>query len=349
MSARWKQRPEGSNWGEFGADDERGRMNLVDENKVLQGMAEVKFGKTFCLCMPLDYPGKRLLNPRRFPPRLFSTQRGGLANFNFPMAHDNPRLLDVVCDDSVLLCLQYSTQWDSFAHVGQRFDADGDGVAENVFYNGWRGGEHIQAPSDSKAEADEFTRFEGSNASRLGIENLAEHGAQGRGVMIDLRKHFGDDRAVVGYDGLMRVLEADKVTVETGDMVCLYTGFSKLIMDMKKEPDIDRLNKSCAVLDGRDEKLKGWIRDSGLAVLIADSYGVEDTSVSLPAGDGPTQMLPLHNWCLFRLGIHLGEMFWLHDLAMWLREHGRSRFLLTAPPLNLPGAAGSPAAAVATV
>ena len=30
---------------------------------------------------------------------------------------------DVVCDDLVLLTLQYSTQWDSFAHVGALFDA----------------------------------------------------------------------------------------------------------------------------------------------------------------------------------------------------------------------------------
>ena len=33
----------------------------------------------------------------------------------------------------------------------------------------------------------------------------------------------------------------------------------------------------------------------------------------------------------------------------WLRKNNRSRFLLTAPPLNLPGAVGSPANAIATV
>jgi hypothetical protein len=42
-------------------------------------------------------------------------------------------------------------------------------------------------------------------------------------------------------------------------------------------------------------------------------------------------------------------MFYLSELARWLREHGRNRFLLTAPPLRLPGAVGSPPAAVATV
>ena len=39
----------------------------------------------------------------------------------------------MVCDDQVLLTLQYSTQWDSLAHVGQSFDADGDGAAEDVY------------------------------------------------------------------------------------------------------------------------------------------------------------------------------------------------------------------------
>jgi hypothetical protein len=57
----------------------------------------------------------------------------------------------------------------------------------------------------------------------------------------------------------------------------------------------------------------------------------------------------LHEHCLFKLGVPLGELWWLGDLARWLREHGRSRFLLTAPPLRLPGAVGSPVTPVATV
>jgi hypothetical protein len=36
-------------------------------------------------------------------------------------------------------------------------------------------------------------------------------------------------------------------------------------------------------------------------------------------------------------------------LALWLLYKKRSRFLLTAPPLRLPGAVGSPATPVATV
>ena len=49
------------------------------------------------------------------------------------------------------------------------------------------------------------------------------------------------------------------------------------------------------------------------------------------------------------LGIPLAEIWWLGDLAAFFAETGRNRCLLTAPPLRLPGAVGSPATPVATV
>ena len=39
----------------------------------------------------------------------------------------------------------------------------------------------------------------------------------------------------------------------------------------------------------------------------------------------------------------------LCDLAAWLRAHERTRFLLTAQPLRMPGAVGSPVTPIATV
>ena len=61
------------------------------------------------------------------------------------------------------------------------------------------------------------------------------------------------------------------------------------------------------------------------------------------------KVLPLHEHCLFKLACYLGEMFYLTELADWLRANSRSRFLFTGPPLRLPGAVGSPATPVATV
>jgi hypothetical protein len=343
---RWKNRPEGSNWGDFGPDDQRGRMNWVTKEKVLQGVAEVKEGRTFCLSLPLDYPGGSVLNPRRKPPRIASTLRGEKQNFCYPLDADTPGLTDVVSDDLVLLTLQYSTQWDSFAHVGGRFDADGDGKAEIVFYNGFRAGEDLLPAKENKAGS--WDRYEGTQAKALGIEKLAEHGVQGRGVMIDLHAHFGRERRAVGYDDLMRVLEKDRVAVEKGDLVCLHTNFAELLLELKKTPDPRLVHGTCSGLDGRDGKLLQWITDSGLACLLADNYAVEliPTEIFKPR---PYASMPLHEHCLFKQGIHLGEMWYFTELARWLREHQRSRFLLTAPPLRLPGAVGSPATPIATV
>src|SRR5919198_385684 len=265
MSQRWKQRPPGSNWGEFGPDDQRGRMNWVTREKVRQGVAEVKEGITFCLSLPLDYPGGTALNPRRNPPRVAATLRDagknkGRQNFCYALAEDNPDLTDVICDDIVLMTLQYSTQWDSFAHIGSRFDADGDGKPEIVFYN----------------------------------------------------------------------------------------GFADVILELRKNPDPKLLHGTCSGLEGRDERLLQWISDCGAACLIADNFAVEliPTSITKPR---PHAAMPLHEHCIFKNGIHLGELFYLTELARWLREHDRNRFLLTAPPLRLPGSVGSPATPIATV
>jgi hypothetical protein len=346
-NSRWRQRPPGSTWGDFGPDDQLGRLNLLTPRKVLQGIAEVREGRSFCLSLPLDYPGGNSLNPRRHPPRLEPTRREGKPVMNYPLHRHDQRHTDVICDDVAVITLQYSTQWDSLAHVGQMFDADGDGKPEMVYYNGYRAGVDVVGPIDYR-DGGERPHEGPSGARALGVENMAKSCIQGRAVMIDLHAHYGRARQWVGYDELMTILDKDKVAVETGDLVCLRTGFDDVILEMNRNPDPDRLHNSCAVLDGRDEKLQQWVTDSGLVALISDNYAVE----AHPSRDcdGPScAALPLHAHCLFRLGVNLGELWHLSELADWLRAHGRSRFLLTAPPLRLPGAVGSPATPVGTV
>ncbi len=350
MQNRWKQRPDGSNWGDFGPDDQLGRLNLITREKVLQGLAEATEGIPFCLSLPLDYPGGNGLNPRRKPPVLRPTLRPNAVNFNVALNTEEDGVTDVVCDDLVMLHLQYSTQWDSLAHVGSLFDADGDGVPEKVFYNGYRGGIDIVGP-DTMADAGppEGAWREGtSHADALGIENYAVHGVQGRAALVDLHAHLGNDRTYVGYDLLMRILDEDGVEIETGDMVCLHTGFAEVVLGMKRNPDEKTLHSACAVLDGRDGKLLNWITDSGLSALIADNYAVEGLP-SKPGASDCCAAMPLHEHCLFKNGIPLGELWHLTPLAQWLRDRKRYRFLLTAPPLRLPGAVGSPATPIATV
>lgn len=340
---RWVQRPLGSNWGDFGPDDTRGRLNLITAEKTRQGLAEAVEGLVFPLSLRLDYPGGNALNPRRHPPVLRPTLRDGKPNFNAVLTGAQASVTDVFCDDLAILHLQYSTQWDALSHVGSQFDADGDGVAERVYYNGFRAGDHVRGPDAAQDDGDGT-----SDAGPLGIQSMATHGVQGRGVMIDLHRHFGDAHRLVGYDDLARVMDLDRVEVQSGDMVCLHTGFAQIVLDMGGVPDPQRLHASCAVLNGRDPALLNWITDTGLSVLAADNYAVEAYPAQ-PAATDCCSSLPLHEHCLFKLGIHLGELWHLTPLAQWLAAQGRSRFLLTAPPLNLPGAVGSPVTPIATV
>lgn len=107
---RWKKRPEGSNWGEFGPDDQLGRVNLIGPEQVLKGVKEVHEGVTFCLSLPLDIPGGKVLNPRRSPPKLTPTALGEDQYINFTLASHSPALHDVISDDQVQLSLQCSSQ-----------------------------------------------------------------------------------------------------------------------------------------------------------------------------------------------------------------------------------------------
>jgi kynurenine formamidase len=344
---RWKMRPEGSNWGEFGSEDQLGRINLVGPEQVLKGAAEIRAGRSFSLSLPLDLPGGNALNARRNPPRLQPTWRGETPMLNFGMDGLVPDSIDVVSDDQVLICLQYSTQWDALAHVGARFDIDGDGNEEMVYYNGFRAVEHVRGPQQMQEDPDCICDGHQSHADALGIEHMAAHGMQGRGVLIDLCRHFGRERKLIGYEEIAATMQADRVTVERGDFLLLRTGFAEAVVEMAGDPDPHALHHSCAVLNGRDQRLLQWITDSGIAALCADNYAVE----AYPAPDvaGRKSLLPLHHHCLFKLGIPLGELWYLKDLAAWLHQHRRNRFMLTAPPLRLPGAVGSPVTPVATV
>ncbi|HEX3469531.1 MAG TPA: cyclase family protein [Candidatus Elarobacter sp.] len=322
MSTRARNRPPGSNWGDYGDDDRIGRLNELTDERVVRGAAEIRTGKRFCLSLPLDYPGGNAVFPFRHPPeRRFVDRLDGEPTKDFPFSRAREGATGVVNDDVVTLWTQYSTQWDAFGHVGSRFDADGDGDDEVLYYNG---------------------AYPGSD-----VDAMATAGLQGRGVLIDLQRAYGEAKVAVDFAMLDDAMRAQNVVVEPGDVLALRTGWAQLVLDMQGAPDKQMVHRTCAGLDGRDPALLDWIARSGVAAIVADNVAVEYFPPK--PGEPGEPFLPLHELCLFKLGINLGEMWYLTELADWLRDNGRARFLLTAPPLRLRGHVGSPVTPIATV
>ena len=316
-----KRRPPGSNWGDYGTDDRLGRLNELTSERVVRAAAEIRTGRRFCLSLPLDYPGGNVVFPFRHPPERKIVERTEFLASDFPFSRQRAGATGVVNDDLVTLWTQYSTQWDALGHVGSHFDANGDGEAEVVYYNGCYPGPDV--------------------------DGMATLGLQGRGVMVDLYRKFGDAKIAVDHAMLQDVMRAQGVVVEPGDVLTLRTGWTQLILDMQGVPDKAVVHGSSAGLDSSDPKLLQWIAGSGIAAIVADNVAVEFYPPK-PGGDG-TPYLPLHELCLFKLGINLGEMWYLTELADWLHAKGRTRYFLTAPPLRLREHVGSPVTPIATV
>src|ERR1700741_2009397 len=178
---RWSRRPEGSNWGDFGPDDQIGRLNLITPERRRAAATEVREGIAFCLSLPLDCPRVQL-NPRRFPPQMGFSMRGEDPAMNYPYDRGFPGMKESVCDDKVTLSLQYSTQWDALCHMGCLYDARGEGE-EVTYYNGFHAHDDVKGPVDYLH--DHAAKDGPYGAQALGIERIAETGLQARGVMID--------------------------------------------------------------------------------------------------------------------------------------------------------------------
>ena len=144
-------------------------------------------------------------------------------------------------------------------------------------------------------------------------------------------------------------MAADDVVVEPGDMLLLHTGFATKVLEWNREPGPGEDPPMCT-LPRRPRRVAARV-DRRLADLRAGRRQLRGRGPARqgPRPEGRHSFLPIHHLCLFKLGVPLGEMWYLHELATWLREHDRSRFLLTAPPLRLPGIVGSPLTPVATV
>jgi kynurenine formamidase len=289
-----------SNWGRFGADDERGTLNFVTPDVVRRAAACVKRGAVFSLGLPFDTNGPQIGQGGRVNPiHLMSATDGRLG-----ADPEGPRY----ADDFVTMPLQCATQWDSLAHV----------FYGGQLYNGF--------PASTVGAA---------GAVRNGIDKIASSGVVSRGVLLDLARARGVERLAPGQAITPADLEAAErqtgARVGTGDVLLLRTGHLAVFT---RDGDRTAYMKQ---MPGLGVSCVEWLHAREVAAVATDTSAVE----VIPFEE-PGVALPVHALCIRDMGLTLGEMFVLDELAADCASDGVWEFLFSAPPLRVTGGVGSP-------
>ena len=139
--------------------------------------------------------------------------------------------------------------------------------------NGYKADEHIKGPvSYDGVGTITGTHPTFGGATALGVQNMAEKVVQGRGVLFDVKKHFGLGTKI-GWKELKEIIEKDKIEDRKGDFELNHFGTGQMIMDMKGPMTDEAWATINSGLDGQDPELLKWITESGVVALVADTVG----------------------------------------------------------------------------
>jgi kynurenine formamidase len=294
------------NWGRWGAQDEIGTLNFITPEAIAGACQLVTAGKVFALGIPLQRQGPQSGTRSRFNPIHTMFRDGG----------DQPKDAAEVTemqgyggsDDWIVMPLQCVTQWDSLAHV---FD-------EGKMYNGF-----------------DATLVTSAGAARNSIDKTKNRIA-GRGVLLDVARQKGVRALEPGYaitvDDLEATAAAQKVRVQRGDILLIRTGHMSRYLDKGDWRHFD-LDES----PGVSVHTAPWMHAREIAAVASDNYAVEVRPSELPPFRSPFHICAIPN-----MGLTLGEIFFLEELAADCAVDGRYAFLLVAPPLPVTAGVGTP-------
>lgn len=293
------------NWGRWGPDDERGALNLVTPDRLVNAARLVERGEVLSLGLQITGGAPFFAVAHRPPPVHYMRQDGG-----DDVTGDNTRGWDVhVCDDYIAMPCHTGTHWDSFAHF----------YYGNQIYNGF-------ASSNI-----------GSHGAKRGSIDQFHTGIAGRGVLLDIASLKGvdtlADRYAVTPDELTAAVKRQNVEVGAGDIVLVRTG---ALGEAHRRPDPNYVR---ADSPGLDVTCLEWLGARDVAALAVDNLAVE---VYPTNREGHRCVLPLHEIALRDMGLPLGELFVLDELAAHCRADGRWDFMFVGPPLRITKGVGSP-------
>ena len=208
-------------------------------------------------------------------------------------------------DDLIVIGLQATTQLDGHGHFAHG----------HVLYNGYWAGLVTGR----------------SGARRLGMHHHA-NGIVGRGVLLDVARVGDLDpfEGAIGPELLDATAAAHGVEVKAGDILLVRTGWLGAWL---ADPDARRRRRSA----GLTLATIGWLAARDVAMVAADNRAVE-----VIPGPSDHPLLPFHAAALCDLGLLLGELFDLDELAGDCEADGVYEFFFAAMPLPVVNAVGSP-------
>ncbi|SDT08728.1 cyclase family protein [Actinoplanes derwentensis] len=295
-----------SNWGRWGADDVQGTMNFLTPDKRRQGASLVRRGVSFSLSQSFDADGPQKGWRRRTNPvhTMLDTGTDAAAGIQgFPHGIGG-------ADDVIAMPLQCSTQWDGLGHI---FD-------HGVAWNGRPAGEVVTSLGDAVT----------------GIETVASVIA-GRGVLLDVGRALGSGELPDGFaiteDHLRETMSLQGATsaVGCGDIVLVRTG---QLARVRRQGWGDYAGGPAP---GLSFTTADWLHRTEIAAIATDTWGFE-----VRPNEFDDAFQPLHQVAIPHIGLFLGEMWDLDALAEDCAADGVYEFWLTAAPLPITGAVGSP-------
>ncbi|KAJ7500437.1 putative cyclase-domain-containing protein [Mycena galericulata] len=313
----------GCAWGVWGPEDQLGTVNLLTDTLVKRSSSEeIQTGKTVSLNWPLNFPDKPMFG--RLPPEVKMIQKKKEGRIDSR-------------DEEIHINTQSGTQWDGLRHFPI--------LEHEVFYNNTPASVLQQGihPIPDPQQIDPVH-------AHIGIQNWANHGICGRGVLLDLAKFLCTD-GVLTYDPwtthtitvsqLQACAKAQGVQFRRGDILILRVGFIKKYYESTQESR-DSLRGKPETFAGieQSEEMKRFLWDNHFAAVASDQPALE----SWPPAKGVPHM---HQTILGLWGMPIGEFFDLEELSEVCAQYQRHSFFFSSWPLNIIGGAASPPNAAA--
>ena len=297
-----------SNWGRWGKDDEIGTLNFTTQEDVVAAMRLVKKGKTISLALNYDERGPQGGKTKypslgRFNPIHLMTRTGTDA-YSGVLDHRKIR----GTDDIVIMGLQSGTQWDGLGHI----------LYEDCMWNGY-----------------DCRNVTSAGALKAGIEKTKEK-MIGRGVLLDVARAMGKKALSDGFAITNEILDYTEakqgVKVGRGDYLLVHTGHIERCLQSKSwdgYPGGDAPGLAFETVD--------WLYKRQVAAVATDTWGAE-----VRPNETEDTNQPWHWIAIPMMGLTVGEIFYLADLAQDCARDKVYEFLFVAPALPITGAVGSP-------